>query len=57
MQQIVHKMRSSESGMSLWKIGETDTHYLVLIRRGDYTATYVHAVSKTDYQLEGEDLT
>lgn len=56
MQQVIHKTRSSEAGVSLWHIGDTDSHYLVLIRRSDYLASYVHAVPKTDYQLEGDDL-
>ncbi len=56
MQRVVHKRMSGEAGVSLWHIGDTDSHYLVLVPRDDYRASYVHAVPKTDYQLEGDDL-
>lgn len=57
MQKVVRKVDPIDAEITLWCVGETDSHYLVLTRRGTYTATYVHAVSKDDYQLEGADLT
>lgn len=57
MIQIVHKtIARRDPDSSLWMVGDTATHYLVQIKRGTYTATYVHAVPKTDYMQEGDDL-
>lgn len=57
MQQVVSKTIPPENGKYLWRVGESDTHYFVVVQVASQRGTTVHAVPKDDYQLEGADLT